>query len=74
MRFGPSPSEQASLAFRRTLYVVADVAAGEAFTEHNVRAIRPAGGLPPKHLPRVLGAHAATDLVRGTPLAEEHLA
>jgi N-acetylneuraminate synthase len=74
VRFGPSPSEEASLAFRRTLSVVADVAAGEVFTEENVRAIRPAGGLAPKHLPEVLGRRAAVDLKRGTALAFEHLA
>lgn len=74
VRFGPSASEQASLAFRRTLYVVADIAEGEAFTDQNVRAIRPAGGLAPKHLPEVLDAHAAVALRRGTPLAAEHLA
>jgi N-acetylneuraminate synthase len=74
VRFGPSPAERASLAFRRSLFVVADVAAGEAFSEANVRAIRPAGGMAPKHLPEVLGRRAACDLRRGTPLAPEHLA
>jgi N-acetylneuraminate synthase len=74
VRYGPSSSEVASLAFRRSLYVVADVAEGEAFTAGNVRAIRPAGGMAPKHLPEVLGRRAAVDLRRGTPLAPEHLA
>lgn len=74
VRFGPSPSEEASLAFRRTLYVVADVAAGDELTAENVRAIRPGGGLAPKHLPEVLGRRAATDLRRGTPLSLDVLA
>ena len=74
IRFGPSPSETASLAFRRSLFVVADVAEGEPFTDQNVRAIRPAGGMAPKHLPSVLGRTAATAVSRGTPLAPEHLA
>lgn len=74
VRFGPSPAEEASLAFRRTLYVVADVAEGEELTADNVRAIRPAGGLAPKHLSSVLGRCAARPLRRGTPLSFDDLA
>lgn len=74
VRFGPSASEAPSLAFRRSLYVVADVAAGEELTEQNVRAIRPSGGLAPKHLTEVLGRRAAVAIVRGTPLADDLLA
>ena len=55
VRYGPSHREKASLAFRRSLFVVADVAAGETFTEDNVRAIRPGDGLAPRHLDAVLG-------------------
>lgn len=73
VRFGPSAAEQDSLAFRRTLFVVADMAAGDHFTPDNVRAIRPAGGLSPKHLPGVLTRVASVDLERGTPLRFEHL-
>jgi N-acetylneuraminate synthase len=68
IRYGPSESEGASLVFRRSLFVVQDVAAGEEFTDDNVRSIRPANGLPPKVLDRVLGRHAATHVERGTPL------
>ena len=60
--------EGGSLAFRRSIYVVRDVAAGEELTRENVRSIRPGYGLPPKHLPEVLGRHAARDLKRGEPL------
>jgi N-acetylneuraminate synthase len=58
-----------STAFRRSLYVVKDVGAGEALTRENVRSIRPGYGLPPKHLPQILGARATRDLKRGTPLS-----
>ncbi len=67
------PCEQASLVFRRSLYVVKDVQAGEVFTSQNVRSIRPGFGLLPKLLPTVLGKCAATSLKRGTPVRLEHI-
>jgi N-acetylneuraminate synthase len=60
--------EQASVGFRRSIYVVRDVTAGEPLTRENVRSIRPGHGLAPKHLPEVLGRRAARDLKRGEPL------
>ncbi|HEX8578754.1 MAG TPA: pseudaminic acid synthase [Allosphingosinicella sp.] len=60
--------EKGSIVFRRSLYVVQDIAAGEAFTRENVRSIRPGYGMPPKHLPEVLGATATRNLSRGTAL------
>ncbi|MCB0137440.1 MAG: pseudaminic acid synthase [Caldilineaceae bacterium] len=67
-------SEQQSRVFRRSLYVVADVAAGEEMTRHNVRSIRPGFGLAPKYLPDVVGRRAARGLRRGEPLAWDMLA
>jgi len=64
-------SERGSAVFRRSLYAVADISEGEALTEANVRSIRPGFGLPPKHLPEVLGKRAARDIARGTPLARD---
>jgi sialic acid synthase SpsE len=62
-------SEKGSMVFRRSLYIVEDVAAGEALTDQHVRSIRPGYGLPPKHLNAVIGRTAARDIKKGTPLA-----
>ncbi len=69
VRYGASPSEEASRAFRRSLFVVGDVQAGEAFTSMNVRSIRPGDGLHPRYLREVLTKRASQNIPRGTPLA-----
>jgi len=67
-------SERGSLLFRRSLYVTADIKAGEPLTRANVRSIRPGNGLPPAHFDQVLGRTAKRDLERGEPLAWDMLA
>src|SRR5258706_7730782 len=53
-RFGASAEERASLAFRRSLFVAEDVRQGDVLTCDRVRSVRPADGMPAKHLPEVL--------------------
>lgn len=67
-RFGPRESEQETLRLRRSLYVVADVRAGQPVTRENIRSIRPAGGLPTDAIAVVLGRSFSRDVPRGTPL------
>jgi pseudaminic acid synthase len=71
VNFGVSGKEEASRAFRRSLFVVADVKRGGVFTAENVRSIRPGNGLHPRHLAEVLGKHAAREIKRGTPMSWE---
>ncbi|MBA3534483.1 MAG: pseudaminic acid synthase [Ardenticatenales bacterium] len=66
--------EAASRLFRRSLFVIQDVVAGEVFSEENVRSIRPGHGLPPKYLEAVLGKRAAHTVERGTPLTWDMVA
>ncbi len=65
---GPTEDEQAVLRLRRSLYVTADVKAGDAVSHANVRSIRPSGGLAPQEIDRVLGRTFTRDVPRGTPL------
>jgi pseudaminic acid synthase len=69
--YGPTEKELKSLVFRRSLYVVQDMKAGDVFTLENVRAIRPGYGLPPKYLDTILGKKTVVDVKRGTPLSWE---
>mgnify|MGYP002343977559 CR=1 FL=1 len=62
-------SEKANRQFRRSLYVSADVKAGDLLSRANIRSIRPGNGLAPVHLDEVLGKPATRDLKRGEPLA-----
>lgn len=68
-----SVSQEASKAFRRSVYVVKPIAAGERLTTENVRVIRPAYGLQPRFYPYVLGQVAQVDLKAGSPLSLDHL-
>lgn len=67
--YGVTAKEQKSLAFRRSLYVVEDVLAGDLFTTKNLRVIRPGFGLSPKYEEIILGKKANQDIKRGTPLS-----
>lgn len=69
--YGVSEREAKSRVFRRSLFVVKDMQAGEIFTEENVRSIRPGYGLHPRHLRQILGSGAAVNVERGTPLSWE---
>ncbi|MCI1858756.1 MAG: pseudaminic acid synthase [Sporolactobacillus sp.] len=64
--YGPTPSEITSLVHRRSLYIAADLTAGDVLTKKNVRDIRPGLGLPPKYLPLILGRTVKRDVRRGT--------
>lgn len=69
--YGATEKEKKSLVFRRSLYVVKDLKAGEMLTRENVRAIRPGLGLPPKYFEQVLGKAVKQDVRRGTALGWE---
>lgn len=68
-RIGPTEAEREGLRFRRSLFVIQDVRAGDPVTADNVRSIRPAGGLAPDVFDAVSGRTFRTDVPRGTPLS-----
>lgn len=66
-------AEKGNVKFRRSLYVVKDVKAGEMLTAENVRSIRPGFGLAPKYYDEVIGQVAKVDIAPGTPFSFEFI-
>ncbi len=69
VHYGPTEHERASLRYRRSLYVVRDLAADDVITAGDIRAIRPGLGLPPKHLSRLIGKTVRRSVLAGTPVS-----
>ena len=61
-------SEKGNVKFRRSLYFVKDLRAGDIITKDAVRSIRPGFGLAPKHMGMVLGSSLKTDVKKATPV------
>lgn len=66
--YGRKSSEQGNVQFRRSLYFVRDMEAGEVITEEHIRSVRPGYGLPPKEAGRVIGSIAACDISANSPV------
>lgn len=71
--YGRKSSEQSNVKFRRSLYFVKDLQAGETITTDAVRSVRPGFGLAPKHLERLLGKAVAKDVKANTPVTPADL-
>jgi len=68
VNYNMTEKEKESIAFRRSLFVVKDMKAGELFSEKNVRSIRPGCGLHPRYHEIILTRKASRDIVAGTPI------
>lgn len=77
MKAGPdyrlTEGEKASTVFRRSLFAIADIAKGEAFTREKIGIIRPGYGMTPHNLDRICTLKAAKDIKRGEPILEDCL-
>ena len=68
VRYGPSEAERKSLVFRRSIYVIKDISAGDLFDETNIGIIRPGDGAPPSLYAKIIGKSARKNYAAGTPL------
>jgi N-acetylneuraminate synthase len=71
--YGRKSSEQGNVQFRRSLYFVKDLQAGDVITEDAVRSVRPGYGLAPKFLPEVIGRRVLADVKKNTAVKREVL-
>jgi pseudaminic acid synthase len=74
VNYGATQAEKKSIAFRRSLYIVKDMKAGDRLTTENLRAIRPGLGLPTKYFDQMIGKTIKQDVMRGTALTWSLLA
>lgn len=68
INYGRKPSEAANIKFRRSLYFVKALRAGEVLTADAVRSVRPGYGIAPKHLDSILGRRLRADVQANTPV------
>ncbi|MBN9410996.1 MAG: pseudaminic acid synthase [Burkholderiales bacterium] len=66
IHYGPTEAEKKSLAYRRSLYVGADMQAGDMFDTTNLRIVRPGKGLAPRHFDQLLGRRVRRAVTKGT--------
>lgn len=71
VHYGPTEGERGNLLFRRSLYAVKDIEAGEVITPENIRSIRPAKGLAPKYAENIYGLVAKRDIRFGCPISKD---
>jgi pseudaminic acid synthase len=68
VKYGILKSEEASLRYKRSIYAVENIKAGDLFTEKNIRVIRPGDGLKPRYFELIVGKTARKEIKRGTPI------
>lgn len=71
--FSRAESERSSLAFRRSIYFVRDLKAGQIITSEDIRRIRPGFGLPPKFYDDIIGKKVSIDVTIGEPVSFEKI-
>ncbi len=71
--YGPTKKENASIRFRRSVYIVEDVKEGDELTLKNIRVIRPGDGLSPKYYDILLGKNISRNVKKGTPMSWEYV-
>ncbi len=73
VQYGVQRAEEKSRLFKRSIYVAADIAPGEAYSADNLRVVRPGDGLAPRFYADLLGKPARQALRAGTPLTWDAL-
>jgi len=73
INYGCKSSEQGNIKFRRSLYFVKNIEAGQTITEDMIRSVRPGYGLPPKKISEIIGKKSTMKIKANTPVSEEKI-
>ncbi|MBD63440.1 MAG: pseudaminic acid synthase [Gammaproteobacteria bacterium] len=68
INFERKNSEKANVQFRRSLYFIEDLKAGDIISDNSVKSVRPGYGIPPKHLKKIIGQKVISDVLKNTPV------
>jgi pseudaminic acid synthase len=66
--YGRKSSEKGNVKFRRSLYFVKDLKAGDVILPDSVRSIRPGFGMAPKYLNNIVGRRVKVNIAKNTPV------
>ncbi len=73
VRYGPAPSERSNVKFRRSIYFVKDLSAGDVITQDAIRVVRPGFGELPKHFETLIGRRVKQQVEQNTPVRRDLL-
>ena len=68
VHYGPAPSEQDSLKYRRSIYLCRDRCAGDVLSREDIKVVRPGFGMAPKHFEAIIGRAIKVSKVANSPL------
>jgi len=71
--YGKKSSEKGNTKFRRSLYFVEDIRAGETITRESIRSVRPGFGMAPRLLEKIIGRRVLCDVSKNTPVTPERI-
>ncbi|MCC4264619.1 pseudaminic acid synthase [Oceanimonas baumannii] len=73
VNYSRKSSEQNNTQFRRSLYFVKSLKAGDIITADAIRSVRPGFGLPPRELDDIIGKKASINIEKNTPTSHHLL-
>ena len=71
--YGLKSSEIGNKQFRRSIYYIEDIKAGNTITKESIKIVRPGHGILPKHYEEIIGKKVIVDVIKNTPTKLEHI-
>ena len=71
--YGLKSSEIGNKQFRRSIYYIEDIKAGNTITKESIKIVRPGHGILPKYYEEIIGKKVIVDVIKNTPIKLEHI-